>query len=94
MLELCDSVSDAAGVYEADALRQAMTTLRSQRVGLLLRHCRSSKAKRPFLALTARHRHAWLSHVSLKGVDLGRGKRARARRTPASDLPDHLAGRP
>jgi hypothetical protein len=27
MLELCDSVSDAAGVYEADALMQAMTLL-------------------------------------------------------------------
>lgn len=76
MLELCDSVSDAAGVYEADALMQAMTTLRPQRVGLLLRHCRSIKAKRLFLALADRHRHAWLAHVSLDDVDLGRGKRA------------------
>ncbi len=76
MLELCDGVSDAAGVYEADALLQAMTTLRPQRVGLLLRHCRSIKAKRLFLALADRHRHAWLSHVPLDGVDLGRGKRA------------------
>ena len=76
MLELCDSVSDAAGVYEADALMQAMTTLRPQRVGLLLRHCRSIKAKRLFLALAERHRHAWLSHVPLDDVDLGSGKRA------------------
>lgn len=76
MLELCDSVSDAALVYEADALMQAMTTLRPQRVGLILRHCHSIKAKRLFLALAERHRHAWLSHVSLDGVDLGRGKRA------------------
>jgi len=65
MLELCDSVSDAAGVYEADALMQAMSTLRPQRVGLLLRHCRSIKTKRLFLALAERHRHAWLSHVRL-----------------------------
>lgn len=76
MLELCDGVSDAAGVYEADALMQAMTTLRPQRIGLLLRHCRSIKAKRLFLALADRHRHAWLAHVPLDGVDLGRGKRA------------------
>lgn len=76
MLELCDGVSDAAGVYEADALMQAMATLRPQRVGLMLCHCRSIKAKRLFLALADRHRHAWLSHVSLEGVDLGRGKRA------------------
>lgn len=58
MLELCDDVSDAASVYEADALMQAMTTLRPQRVGLLLRHCRSIKAKRLFLTLAERHRHA------------------------------------
>ncbi|RQZ17705.1 hypothetical protein DIE15_10110 [Burkholderia sp. Bp9031] len=76
MLELCDEVSDTALVYEADALMQAMTTLRPQRVAMLLRHCRSIKAKRLFLALSERHRHAWLLHVPLDGVDLGRGKRA------------------
>ena len=76
MLEFCDGVSDAAHVYEADALMQAMTTLRPQRVGSLLRHCDSIKAKRLFLALADRHRHAWLSRVPLDGVDLGRGKRA------------------
>ena len=100
MLELCDSVSDAAGVYEADALMQAMTTLRPQRVGLLLRHCRSIKAKRLFLALAERHRHAWLSHVPLEGVDLGRGKRALVpggrlhptyQITLPGDLDEHLA---
>lgn len=76
MLELCDGVANAALVYEVDALMQAMTTLRPQRVGMLLRHCRSIKAKRLFLALAERHRHAWLAHVPLDGVDLGRGKRA------------------
>lgn len=100
MLELCDSVSDAAGVYEADALMQATTTLRPQRVGLLLRHCRSIKAKRLFLALAERHRHAWLSHVPLEGVDLGRGKRALVpggrlhptyQITLPGDLDEHLA---
>ena len=100
MLELCDGVSDAAQVYEADALMQAMTTLRPQRVAMLLRHCHSIKAKRLFLALADRHRHAWLSHVSLDGVDLGRGKRAMAlggrlhptyQITLPADLDEHLA---
>lgn len=100
MLELCDGVSDAAGVYEADALMQAMTTLRPQRVGLLLLHCRSIKAKRLFLALADHHRHAWLSHVPLDGVDLGRGKRALVpggrlhptyQITLPGDLDEHLA---
>ena len=100
MLELCDGVSDAAGVYEADALMQAMTTLRPQRIGLLLRHCRSIKAKRLFLALADRHRHAWLAHVPMDGVDLGRGKRALVpggrlhptyQITLPGDLDEHLA---
>jgi len=76
MLELCAGVSDAALVYEIDALMQAMTTLRPQRVSLLLRQCGSIKAKRLFLALAERHRHAWLAHVSLDEVNLGQGKRA------------------
>jgi len=100
MLELCDGVSDAAGVYEADALMQAMTTLRPQRIGLLLRRCRSIKAKRLFLALADRHRHAWLTHVPLEDVDLGRGKRALVSGgrlhptyliTLPGDLDEHLA---
>lgn len=100
ILELCDGVSEAALIYEADALMQAMTTLRPQRVGQLLRRCRSIKAKRLFLALAERHRHAWLSHVPLDGVDLGRGKRALVpggrlhptyQITLPGDLDEHLA---
>ncbi len=100
MLELCDGVSDAAGVYEADALMQAMTTLRPQRVALMLHHCRSIKAKRLFLALADRHRHAWLPRVPLEDVDLGRGKRALVpggrlhptyQITLPGDLDEHLA---
>jgi len=76
MLELCDEASDASGVYEVDALMQGMATLRPQRLERLLRHCRSIKAKRLFFALAERHGHAWVSHLSLDGVDLGRGKRS------------------
>ena len=100
ILELCDSVADATLVYEVDALMQAMTTLRPQRVGQMLQHCRSIKAKRLFLALAERHRHAWLPHVPLDGVDLGRGKRALVpggrlhptyQITLPGDLDEHLA---
>ena len=76
MLELCTEASDAGGVYEVDALMQGMATLRPQRLEMLLRHCHSIKAKRLFLALAERHGHAWFSHLSVKGVDLGRGKRS------------------
>ncbi|MCY1231460.1 Transcriptional regulator, AbiEi antitoxin, Type IV TA system [compost metagenome] len=100
ILELCGDVSDAALIYEVDALMQAMTTLRPQRVGLLLRHCRSIKAKRLFLALAERHRHAWLPQVPMDGVDLGRGKRVLVpggrlhpiyQITLPGDLDEHLA---
>lgn len=76
MLELCDAPADAALVYEADALMQGMANLRPKRLETLLHHCVSIKAKRLFLALAERHGHAWLPHVSLEGVDLGRGKRS------------------
>lgn len=76
MLELCNDVSDASGVYEADALMQGMATLRPQRVEMLLRHCRSIKAKRLLLALAERHGHTWFSHLALDGVNLGHGKRS------------------
>lgn len=75
MLELCDEPPDSALVYELDAIMQGLATLRPQLVGTLLRHCHSIKAKRLFLALAERHHHAWLPHVDLQGVDLGRGKR-------------------
>lgn len=76
MLELCGEASGASGVYEADALMQGMATLRPQRLSMLLRHCHSIKAKRLFLALAERHGHTWYSHLSLNGVNLGRGKRS------------------
>ena len=76
MVEFCDEVSGASGVYEADALMQGMATLRPQRLDMLLRHCHSIKAKRLFLALAERHAHAWFSHLSLDGVNLGHGKRS------------------
>lgn len=78
-LELCDEKPDIALVHEANAIMQGLATLRPQLVSTLLQHCDSIKAKRLFLALADRHRHAWLPHVSLQNVDLGRGKRVLVR---------------
>ncbi|MFZ2288422.1 MAG: type IV toxin-antitoxin system AbiEi family antitoxin domain-containing protein [Halopseudomonas yangmingensis] len=75
MLELCDAPVSAALIYEVDALMQGMANLRPKRLEYLLQHCTSIKAKRIFLALAERHAHDWLSHISLEGVNLGRGKR-------------------
>jgi hypothetical protein len=75
ILELCDEPPNADLVHEVDALMQGLATLRPKLVSVLLQHCRSVKAKRLFMALAERHHHAWLAHVSLEGVDFGRGKR-------------------
>ncbi len=78
-LELCDETPDSALVHEVNAIMQGLATLRPQLVSSMLQHCSSIKAKRLFLALADRHRHAWLPHVSLQDVDLGRGKRVLVR---------------
>jgi hypothetical protein len=78
-LELCDETPDSALVHEVNAIMQGLAALRPQLVSTLLQRCDSIKAKRLFLALAGRHRHAWLPHVSLQNVDLGRGKRVLVR---------------
>ncbi len=79
ILEMCDEAPDSPLVHEVNAVIQGLATLRPKLVSTLLQHCRSIKAKRLFLAIADRHRHAWLAHVNLHGVDLGRGKRVLVR---------------
>ncbi len=79
ILELCDETPDGPLVHEANALMQGLASLRPPLVSTLLQHCTSVKAKRLFLALADRNNHAWLAHLNLKSVDLGRGKRVLVR---------------
>jgi hypothetical protein len=76
MLELCADASDAALIYEVDALMQAMTTLRPQRVGAITAPLPKHQSQAAVPALAERHRHVWLPHVPRDGIDLSRGKRA------------------
>lgn len=76
MLELCHAARDGSDVHEAHATMQGMSGLRPSEISGLLRQCQSIKAKRLFLALADRANHAWLAHLDMDGVDLGRGKRA------------------
>lgn len=79
ILELCDETPGSALVHEANALMQGLATLRPPLVSTLLQHCTSIKAKRLFLALADRNNHAWMAHLNLSSVDLGRGKRVLVR---------------
>lgn len=75
-LELLDEAPKRVSVHEADAILAGLAGLRPTRINALLSRCTSVKVKRLFLALAHRHQHAWLKHVDLSSVDLGRGKRA------------------
>lgn len=98
ILEVLQDVPAKESVYEADVLMQGLGNLRPARVTDLLRACTRVSVKRLFLALAERHQHAWLKHVDLQGVDLGKGKRMLVRGgklhpkyliTLPGDLDDH-----
>lgn len=76
ILEVLQYVPERESVYEAYVLLQGLVNARPESVSALLRACRSIKAKRLFLALSARAGHAWFKYLDLKGVELGKGKRA------------------
>lgn len=76
ILEMLQDVPQSESVYQAHVMLQGMVNVRPARMSFLLRLCSSIKVKRLFLALAARHRHAWFAHLDLRGVDLGKGKRA------------------
>lgn len=76
ILEVLQYVPERESVYEAYVLLQGLVSARPARVSALLRACHSIKAKRLFLALSARAGHAWLKYLDLRGVDVGKGKRA------------------
>jgi hypothetical protein len=99
ILEVLQDVPQRESVYEADALISGLATLRPARLTHLLAHCGSVKVKRLFLALAARHRHAWFAHLDLQKIDLGTGTRMLipgGRLNPKygitlpADLDDHL----
>lgn len=76
ILEMLQDVPQSDSVYQAHVMLQGMVNVRPARMSALLRLCGSIKVKRLFLALAARHRHAWFAQLNLEGVDLGKGKRA------------------
>ena len=54
----------------------ALTTLRPRLVQELLEKCCSVKAKRLFMYLAEKHKHAWVKKIDTAKVDLGKGKRS------------------
>lgn len=76
ILEMLQDVPDRESIYQAQVMLQGLANIRPARMSALLHHCGSIKVKRLFLALAERQRHAWFDLLDLRGVDLGKGKRA------------------
>ena len=79
VFEVLACVPDRVGVEEAGELVRGLTASNPQKVSELLRACKSIKAKRLFLALADAAGHAWMRHLDLTSVDLGRGPRTLVR---------------
>lgn len=75
VLELLDELPDRETFHQADMLMEGVVSLGPERMGHLLRECRSVKVKRLLLWFAERHGHAWFDRLDLDGVDLGSGKR-------------------
>jgi hypothetical protein len=79
VLEVLAVVPDRLGVDEAGELVKGLTASNPRKVSELLGACKSIKVKRLFLALADAAGHAWMRHLDLTGVDLGRGPRTLVR---------------
>ncbi|MBV6645246.1 MAG: type IV toxin-antitoxin system AbiEi family antitoxin [Cyclobacteriaceae bacterium] len=63
-------------LYECYELMEGLNNLRPKEVQKLLKACTSVKVKRLFLFLADKAEHAWLKHINLDQIDLGKGKRS------------------
>ncbi|HEY4942300.1 MAG TPA: type IV toxin-antitoxin system AbiEi family antitoxin domain-containing protein [Rhizomicrobium sp.] len=74
-LELLDEVPKRVSFDLADKLMEGLTSLSPRRLQKLLVDCKSVKVKRLFFFFADRHEHAWLKHLKMDAIDLGKGKR-------------------
>lgn len=72
-LYLVPKYQDLRECYE---LMEGLNNLRPKEVQKLLEACASVKVKRLFLFLADKANHAWLKHIDLDPIDLGKGKRS------------------
>ena len=75
LCELLNELPERESFHHVDVLMDAARTLSPTKVQAMLETCTSKKVKRLFLWFAERHEHAWLNHLDLSRIDLGRGKR-------------------
>jgi hypothetical protein len=74
-LELLDELPQHESFHMADMIMEGLTNLSPRRMQSLLEITRSVKVKRLFFLFAERHNHAWLKHLDVNKIDLGKGKR-------------------
>jgi hypothetical protein len=76
ILEALDELPDGESFTTLDRAFESLVALRPQRLEIALGTCSSVKAKRLFFVFAERHGHAWLKHLDLTRVNLGKGDRS------------------
>lgn len=79
ILELLVDLPDAVTFEHADELMQGLVNLSPRKLDLLLKACKSVKAKRLFFWLARRQAYPWFSKLNVEDYDLGSGKRVVAK---------------
>lgn len=74
-LELLDELPQHESFHMADVIMEGLTNLSPRRMQSLLEAASSVKVKRLFFVFAERHNHAWLKHLDMCKIDLGKGKR-------------------
>ena len=74
-LEMLVDVPKSMSFEHADELMQGLTSLSPGKLEILLKACRSVKAKRLFFWLAERQGYSWVGKLDCQDFDLGKGKR-------------------
>ena len=69
-------VPNKQSLLECYEIMEGLNNLRPPHVQALLEQCSSVKVKRLFLYLAEKSGHAWVKHIQLDKIELGKGKRS------------------
>jgi len=75
ILEVLDLVPNIFDFQHASELVENMRLIRPDKMQNLLQHCISYKTKRMLLYLADKHQLPFFSHIDIRKIDLGKGKR-------------------
>lgn len=75
ILEVLVDLPESVSFEHADELMQGLVNLSPRKLDILLKACKSVKAKRLFFWLAKRQAYSWFDKLNVENYDLGSGKR-------------------